>query len=123
MNKGVFQRFNVYYNYSHLFEDEEAFPDSQLHNPGGVLEFGPFWVWIDFLWGKKAWYLNGPEQRYGCRGYRPMGVPVQPELCVVPLIHPDLHFAHPSAASHLEGRSTKARLAPAEQFFVLWHTT
>ena len=44
VGSGVFDRFNVYVNYSTLQKDEDEFLDSHLINPGAVLEFGPFWV-------------------------------------------------------------------------------
>jgi hypothetical protein len=62
---GPVQGFNAYYNYSHLFKDEAEFKDSQLHNPGCVFEAGPFWVWVDFLIGKNAWYLNDSPEMSG----------------------------------------------------------
>ncbi|MEN8152166.1 MAG: porin, partial [Planctomycetota bacterium] len=65
VNEGVFDRFNVYVNYSWLAKDEDGFLDSHLINPGAVLEFGPFWVWIDFLFGKNCWYLNDSEAASG----------------------------------------------------------
>jgi hypothetical protein len=26
---------------------------------------GPFWIWIDFILGKNAWYLNDSEENSG----------------------------------------------------------
>lgn len=65
VNWGPFKRFNAYYNYSHLFKDVSAFKDSQLHDPGCVFEAGPFWIWVDFLIGKNAWYLNDSFENSG----------------------------------------------------------
>jgi hypothetical protein len=65
VNWGPFRGFNAYYNYSHLLKDEDAFHDSQLHNPGCVLQAGPLWIWIDFLIGKNAWYLNDSPEMSG----------------------------------------------------------
>jgi len=62
---GPFKSFNAYYNYSHVFKDEAEFKDSQLHNPGCVLQAGPLWIWIDFLIGKNAWYLNDSSEMSG----------------------------------------------------------
>lgn len=62
---GPFQKFNAYYNYSHLLKDESSFEDSQLHDPGAVLQAGPLWIWIDLLVGKNAWYLNDSPQASG----------------------------------------------------------
>jgi hypothetical protein len=62
---GPFKRFNIYYNYSHVFKDEDEFKDSQLHDPGCVFEAGPFWIWVDFLVGKNAWYLNDSSDNSG----------------------------------------------------------
>lgn len=62
---GPFERFRLYYNYSHLFKSEITFKDSQLHNLGSVLQAGPFWIWIDLLLGKNAWYLNDSPEGSG----------------------------------------------------------
>ena len=55
---GPFKKFNAYINYSHQFKDVSSFEDSQLVDPGCVFQAGPFWIWVDFLFGKNAWYLN-----------------------------------------------------------------
>jgi hypothetical protein len=65
VNWGPFSRFRAYYNYSGVIKDEKSFKNSQLHNPGCVLEAGPFWIWIDFLMGKNAWYLNDSPENSG----------------------------------------------------------
>lgn len=65
VNWGPFKRFNAYYNYSRIFKDVSSFKDSQLHDPGCVFEAGPFWVWVDFLVGKNAWYLNDSFENSG----------------------------------------------------------
>jgi len=62
---GPFNKFNAYVNYSHLFKDEGEFKDSQLVDPGCVFQAGPFWVWVDFLFGKNAWYLNDSPDMSG----------------------------------------------------------
>jgi hypothetical protein len=62
---GPFERFNAYVNYSHHLKDEDAFKDSQLVNPGCVFEAGPFWIWVDFLLGRNAWYLNDSPEHSG----------------------------------------------------------
>ena len=62
---GPVKGFNAYYNYSHLLKDEADFRDSQLHNPGCVFQAGPHWVWVDFLIGKNAWYLNDSPEASG----------------------------------------------------------
>lgn len=61
----LLDRFNVYLNYSHHDKDEESFLDSDLINPGALLEFGPLWIWVDALWGKNAQYLNDSEANSG----------------------------------------------------------
>ncbi len=58
-------RFNLYLNYSRHFKDESEFQDSQLINPGALFEFGPFWIWVDLLFGKNAQYLNDSEANSG----------------------------------------------------------
>ena len=62
---GPFKKFNAYVNYSQLFKDEEEFKDSQLFNPGCVFQAGPFWMWVDFLVGRNAWYLNDSPELSG----------------------------------------------------------
>lgn len=62
---GPFEKFNAYVNYSHLFKDEDAFLDSQLFDAGCVFEAGPFWIWVDFLLGRNAWYLNDSPENSG----------------------------------------------------------
>ena len=65
LSNGRPDRFNIYLNYSHHFKDESEFQDSQLINPGALFEFGPFWVWVDLLFGKNAQYLNDSEEYSG----------------------------------------------------------
>jgi hypothetical protein len=62
---GPFRKFNAYVNYSHLFKDEDSFKDSQLFDPGCVFQAGPIWIWVDFLFGKNAWYLNDSPEMSG----------------------------------------------------------
>jgi len=59
------KRYNAYINYSHLFKEEDEFKDSQIVNPGMLLDMGPFWMWIDVLFGKNAWYLNDSPENSG----------------------------------------------------------
>jgi hypothetical protein len=65
VNWGPFEKFNAYLNYSHQFKDENEFEDSQLVNPGCVFQAGPFWIWVDALFGKNAWYLNDSPENSG----------------------------------------------------------
>ena len=48
-----------------MFKDESTFKDSQLIDPGCVFEAGPFWIWVDLLFGKNAWYLNDSPEHSG----------------------------------------------------------
>ncbi|MEL7161301.1 MAG: hypothetical protein AAFN92_11140, partial [Bacteroidota bacterium] len=58
----LFEEFDLYFDYSKIFKDEAAFADSELINPGAVLRAGPFYLWLDFMWGKNAWFFNdGPD--------------------------------------------------------------
>lgn len=65
VNGELLDRFNIYLNYSHQFKDVDEFEDSQLINPGARFEFGPFWVWVDLLYGKNVHYLNDSETNSG----------------------------------------------------------
>ena len=62
---GPFKGFNTYYNYRRVYKDEVSFADSQLHDPGCVLQAGPFWIRFDLLIGKNAWYLNDSPDASG----------------------------------------------------------
>lgn len=62
---GFINAFNAYINYSTTYKDVSSFKTSQLVNPGCVLEAGPFYMYIDFLLGKNAWYLNDSEENSG----------------------------------------------------------
>ncbi|MGF1509767.1 MAG: hypothetical protein ACFB9M_09745 [Myxococcota bacterium] len=55
---GPLQRLRFYVDYSHHIKDVDEFNDSQLIDPGFLLEMGPFWVWTDFLVARNAQYLN-----------------------------------------------------------------
>ena len=59
------KRYNAYINYSHLFKDESEFKDSRIVNPGMLLDMGPFWIWVDLIVGKNAWYLNDSPEMSG----------------------------------------------------------
>ncbi|MEM1120366.1 MAG: hypothetical protein AAGJ18_07935 [Bacteroidota bacterium] len=65
INKWLFNEFDVYLDYSRVFKDESAFADSELINPGAVLEAGPFYILLDFMWGKNAWYFNDSSDNSG----------------------------------------------------------
>lgn len=62
---GPIERLNVYNNYSYMRKDENSFEDSQINDTGCVVAMGPFWIWIDFILGKNAWYLNDSEANSG----------------------------------------------------------
>lgn len=61
----LFNELDVYLDYSRVFKDESLFADSELINPGMVLEAGPFYVWLDFMWGRNAWYFNDSAENSG----------------------------------------------------------
>jgi len=65
VNWGVFHRFRVYYNYSTILKDESSFKTSEIHDLGCVLQAGPFWIWIDNIFGKNAMYLNDTPDNSG----------------------------------------------------------
>jgi len=65
VNWWVFDQFNAYYNYYAVFKDESSFKQSQIHDAGCVLMSGPVWIWIDFIFGKNAWYLNESQENSG----------------------------------------------------------
>ena len=58
-------RIYAYYNYSTVIKDESSFKTYHVQNPGCVFQAGPFWVWVDFLFGENAWYLNASEEISG----------------------------------------------------------
>ena len=39
--------------------------NSELNDTGCLVTMGPFWIWIDFIPGKNAWYLNDSEENSG----------------------------------------------------------
>ena len=62
---GPIERLNVYNNYSYMRKDDNSFEDSQINDTGCLIAMGPFWIWIDFILGKNAWYLNDSEANSG----------------------------------------------------------
>jgi len=61
----LFEELDVYLDYSRVFKDENDFADSELINPGAVLKAGPFYVWLDFMWGRNAWFFNDSPENSG----------------------------------------------------------
>lgn len=61
----LFEELDVYLDYSRVFKDEASFADSELINPGAVLKAGPFYVWLDFMWGRNAWFFNDSANNSG----------------------------------------------------------
>jgi len=57
-SRKYFNALVPYVEYSGFFKDEEAFPDSHLITVGMQVHLGPVWLWLDFLTGKNATYLN-----------------------------------------------------------------
>jgi hypothetical protein len=62
---GPIERLNCYNDYSYMRKDESSFKDSQINDTGCLVAMGPFWVWIDYILGKNAWYLNDSETNSG----------------------------------------------------------
>jgi len=58
-------RLNCYNNYSYMDKDVDSFKNSELNDTGCLVTMGPFWIWIDFILGKNAWYLNDSEANSG----------------------------------------------------------
>lgn len=58
-------RLNCYNNYSYMDKDEDSFKDSYINDTGCLVTMGPFWIWIDYILGKNAWYLNDSEEDSG----------------------------------------------------------
>jgi hypothetical protein len=58
-------RLNCYNNYSYMDKDVDTFMNSQLNDIGCLVTMGPFWIWIDYILGKNAWYLNDSETDSG----------------------------------------------------------
>lgn len=54
----LFDKLNVYLEYSTVIKDEDTFKDSRMINPGAVLQAGPFYIWFDMLFGQNAWWMN-----------------------------------------------------------------
>lgn len=58
-------RLNCYNNYSYMDKAVDSFLDSQINDTGCLVTMGPFWIWIDYILGKNAWYLNDSEANSG----------------------------------------------------------
>ncbi len=65
INWWLFKELDIYMDYSKIIKDETSFADSELINPGMVLRAGPFYVWLDFMWGKNAWFFNDSQEFSG----------------------------------------------------------
>jgi len=65
VNWWLFEKLDLYFDYSRVFKDEDAFADSELINPGAVLQAGPFYYWLDFMWGRNAWFFNDSPENSG----------------------------------------------------------
>ncbi|MGD2075166.1 MAG: hypothetical protein PVI91_17065 [Gammaproteobacteria bacterium] len=62
---GPIERLNCYNDYSYMRKDESSFKNSQINDTGCLVAMGPFWIWIDYILGKNAWYLNDSETNSG----------------------------------------------------------
>ena len=62
---GPIDRLNCYNNYSYMDKDVAEFKDSQINDTGCSITMGPFWIWVDLIFGKNAWYLNDSEENSG----------------------------------------------------------
>ena len=58
-------RLNCYNDFSYMDKDVASFKDSYINDTGCLVAMGPFWVWIDLIYGKNAWYLNDSEADSG----------------------------------------------------------
>jgi len=58
-------RLNCYNDYSYMDKAVDSFLDSQINDTGCLVTMGPFWIWIDYILGKNAWYLNDSEVNSG----------------------------------------------------------
>jgi len=58
-------RLNCYNNYSYMNKAVDSFKNSQINDTGCLVTMGPFWIWIDYILGKNAWYLNDSEENSG----------------------------------------------------------
>ena len=58
-------RLNCYNNYSYMDKDVDSFKNSELNDTGCLVTMGPFCIWIDYIFGKNAWYLNDSEENSG----------------------------------------------------------
>ncbi len=65
VNWGPFTDFNAYLDYSAIYKDEDEFGDTELINPGMMAQAGPVFVWLDFMWGKNAWWFNDSQGNSG----------------------------------------------------------
>lgn len=61
----LFEEFYAYLDYSKVYKDEFSGANSELINPGAVLRAGPFYIWLDFMWGKNAWFFNDSQDASG----------------------------------------------------------
>ena len=61
----LFKDFSVYVDYSKIFKDIDAFADTELINPGAVLQAGPFYIWLDWMWAKNSWWFNDSPTNSG----------------------------------------------------------
>ncbi len=61
----LFKHANVYVEYSAVVKDESSFNSTEVINPGGVLNAGPFYLWLDVMWGRNAWWFNDSEANSG----------------------------------------------------------
>jgi len=57
-NRKYFNALVPYVEYSLFLKDAASLPDSQLITVGLQVHLGPVWLWLDFLTGKNATYLN-----------------------------------------------------------------
>jgi hypothetical protein len=58
-------RLNCYNDFSYMDKDEDSFKNSYVNDTGCLVAMGPFWIWIDLIYGKNAWYLNDSEADSG----------------------------------------------------------
>ncbi|PWJ42420.1 hypothetical protein [Sediminitomix flava] len=65
INWWLFDNFSAYIEYSGVYKDESSFSDSQIINPGFVLQAGPFYIWTDFMAAQNAWFFNDSFENSG----------------------------------------------------------
>jgi len=61
----LFEKLNAYVEYSTVLKDQSNFSNSELFNPGVVLQAGPFYIWVDFLAARNAWWFNDSQLNSG----------------------------------------------------------